>query len=370
MSDFNSLVSLTSRLPWLFIETRARAAGFLSVIAIVIILALQLELGHSWNLYAAGGQVAKAGDDFPLLLQAVGNAFEETGGELVVFVGGSTVRELTADDPRLSKALTSQCGRDIQFVNLGSSSQTFSESWDIAALAPLNRRRLLLVGINPYRLSFDDSDVISELSHNPSGIPVSYSLLWSVALHTDHVGSPERILTSLSRQQSFGARLRPLDVFDPSPPVARQPSEDPFQPDRSSYQEPVWTQSEKLRQANEYIATRALDFHERFRVGVKWFNRLFDHYQGVGADVKFVITPTDVSFGKVDELISADLQEAVRLLGGDSRVLDLRDQSKGLDPSDFFDVQHLIAKGRVKLQPAFVAAVSRALGCAPGGVSR
>ena len=370
MSDFNSLVSWTRRLSWLFIETPARAAGFLSVVAVVILLALRLELGHSWNLYAAGGQIAKAGDDFPLLLQAVGNAFEETGGgELVVFVGGSTVRELTADDPLLSKALTSQCGRDIQFVNLGSSSQTFSESWDIAALAPRNRRRLLLVGINPYRLSFDDSDVISELAHNPSGIPVSYSLLWSVALHTGHIGGPERMLTSLARQQSFGARWRLLDLFDPGRPAARQPADDPFQPDRSSYREPVWTQLQKLKQANEYIATRALDFHERFQVGVGWYIRLFDHFQGAGADVKFVITPTDVTFEKIDELISADLREAVGLLGGDGRIIDLRNQSKGLDSSDFFDVQHLVAKGRAKLQPAFVAAVSGALGCAPG-VSR
>ena len=367
MSDFNSLVSWTRRLSWLFIETPARAAGFLSVVAVVILLALRLELGHSWNLYAAGGQIAKAGDDFPLLLQAVGSAFEETGGgELVLLVGGSTVRELTADDPLLSKALTSQCGRDIQFVNLGSSSQTFSESWDIAALAPRNRKQLLLVGINPYRLSFDDSDVISELAHNPSGIPVSYSLLWSVALHTGHVGSPERMLSSLARQQSFGARWQLLDLFDPGRPAARQPSDDPFQPDRSSYREPVWTQLQKLKQANEYIATRALDFHKRFREGVTWYNRLFDHFQSAGTDVKFVITPTDATFEKIDELISADMREAVRLIGGEDRLLDLRDQSKDLDSGDFFDIQHLVAKGRAKLQPAFVAAVSRALGCAPG----
>jgi hypothetical protein len=207
--------------------------------------------------------------------------------------------------------------------------------------------------------------VISELAHNPSGIPVSYSLLWSVALQAGHVGSPERILTSLARQQSFGARWRLLDLFDPGRPAARQPSEDPLQPDRSSYREPVWTQSKKLRQANEYIATRALDFHERFRAGVNWYNRLFDYFQSTGTDVKFVIAPTDVTFGKADELISADLREAVRLLGED-RLLDLRDQSKDLDSGDFFDVQHLVAKGRAKLQPAFVAAVSRALGCAPG----
>ena len=93
---------------------------------------------------------------------------------------------------------------------------------------------------------------------------------------------------------------------------------------------------------------------------------MFDHFQSVGTDVKFVITPTDATFEKIDELISADLREAVRLLGGEDRLLDLRDQSKDLDSGDFFDIQHLVAKGRAKLQPAFVAAVSRALGCAPG----
>jgi hypothetical protein len=59
-------------LSWLFIETPARAAGFLSVIAMVTILALRFELGQSWNLYAAGGQVAKAGEDFPCCFRPPG----------------------------------------------------------------------------------------------------------------------------------------------------------------------------------------------------------------------------------------------------------------------------------------------------------
>jgi len=369
MSDSNSLAVRMRRLSWLFIETRARAAGFLSVMAIVIILALRFELGHSWNLYAAGGQIEKAAEDFPLLLHAAGNAFEETGGELVGFVGGSTVRELTADDPLLSKELTGQCGRDIQFVNLGSSSQTFSESWDIAALAPENRQRLLLVGINPYRLSFDDSDVISEASRSATGVPASFSLWWSIALHTGHVGSLERMFVSLARQLRFGAKLRFIDLLVSRPAVAPQPSADPFQPDRSGYREPVWTRSEKLKQANEYIATRALDFHDRFPEGVKWFGRFFDHFQRPGSDVKFVITPTDESFRKVDRLISNDMRDTMNRLEGENGILDLRNQAMDLDSSDFFDVQHLTAKGRAKLQPVFVAAVSRALGCVPG-VSR
>jgi hypothetical protein len=365
MSDSSSLAARLRGLSWLFIETPARAAGFLSVIAIVTILALRFEFGHSWNLYAAGGQVVKAGEDYHLLLQAAGSAYQKIGGELVMFVGGSTVRELTADDALLSKELTSRCGRDIQFVNLGSSAQTFSESWDIAALAPANRKRLLLVGINPYRLSFDDGDVISEQSHNPTGIPASFSLWWSIARHTGHVGSLERMFTSVARQIRLGAKWSPLDLLVSHPAVARQPAEDPFQPDRSSYPGPAWTRPEKLKQANEYIATRALDFHDKFRAGVKWFNRLSDHFEESGGDVRFVITPTDETFQTADRLISNDMRDAVNLLQAKNGILDLHNQGVDLEADDFHDVQHLTAQGRAKLQPVFVTEVSHALGCMP-----
>jgi hypothetical protein len=364
MSDSNLFAERMRRLSWLFIETPARAAGFLSVMAILTILGLSFEFGNSWNLYAAGRQIAKTG--YPLLLQVAGSAYQKTGGELVVFVGGSTVVELTADDTLLSNGLTSRCGRDIQFVNLGSSSQTFSESWNIAALAPINRKRLFLVGINPYRLSFDDGDVISEQSHNPTGVPDSFSLWWSIARNTGHVGSLERMVASVARQISLGAKWHLLDFLVSRPTETRQPVEDPFQPDRAFYREPVMTRSEKLKEVNEYIATRALDFHDRFRTGVKWFQRFYDHFQGPDSDVRFVITPTDDTFRKVDNLISNDMREAVELLGTDNGVLDLRTPNTDLESADFFDIQHLIAKGRAKLQPVFVAEVSRAMGCMPG----
>ena len=118
-----------------------------------------------------------------------------------------------------------------------------------------------------------------------------------------------------------------------------------------------------MRETNEYIETRVSDFHDRFRAGVKWFDRLFDRFQGPLSDVKFVVTPTDETFAKADKLTSRDLRDAITLLGED-RVIDLRGQTKDLDTTDFFDVQHLVAKGRAKLQPVFAEAVSRALGCA------
>jgi hypothetical protein len=95
---------------------------------------------------------------------------------------------------------------------------------------------------------------------------------------------------------------------------------------------------------------------------VKWFNRFLDRFQGPSSDVKFVVTPTDETFAKADKLTSRDLRDAITLLGED-RVMDLRGRAKDLDSTDFFDVQHLLAKGRAKLQPVLVDAVSRALGC-------
>ena len=107
------------RLSWLFIETPARAAGFLSVLAILTILALRFEFGHSWNLYAAGGQVVKAGEATRCCFRPPGRHIRRRAANLSFLSEDRPFVELTADDTLLSKELTSRCGRDIQFVNLG-----------------------------------------------------------------------------------------------------------------------------------------------------------------------------------------------------------------------------------------------------------
>jgi hypothetical protein len=364
MLDSKAVTALVRRYSWLVIETPARAVGFLTVIGIVIILAIKLELGSSWNLYAAGTQNEKAGETYQVLLRTIGAAFSSTDGELLIIVGGSTHRELTADDSLVSKILTSKCGRNIHVVNLGSSSQTFSESWDAIALAPDNQKRLILVGINPYRLSFNDEDIVTELAHNRTGIPNSYSLLWNVWLHTGNFVGPERYLQSVARQKSLGARWELMNLFVSRPPVPATRPQDPFQPLRSAYNAPVWTRAQKLKETNEYIATRAIDFQENYRTGVKWYNRLLEHFRTSKSDVKFLVLPTDETFDKANKLMANNFRDALRRLGGDRNILDLRDQKKNLTSADFFDVQHLVARGRAKIQPALVDAFSRALGCA------
>jgi hypothetical protein len=58
--------------------------------------------------------------------------------------------------------------------------------------------------------------------------------------------------------------------------------------------------------------------------------------------------------------------EVVNVLEAKNGILDLRSRGVDLESDDFYDVQHLTAKGRVKLQPVFLAEVSHALGCMPG----
>jgi hypothetical protein len=367
MWDSERATMQVRRWSWLIIETPSRAAGFLTIVAIAAVIWLRFELGPTWNLFAAGAQDVRI--DNQLLLWTLANALSGADDELVVVIGGSTIRELTADDAFVSRDLASRCKRDIRLVNLSSSSQSFAESWDILALLPNHHGRLILVGINPYRIGFDDSDVESDLSNSPTGIPASFSLWWTVARYTGHVGSFERTIGSIARQQAFGARWRLSDLFVPRPATAELPSEDPFQPDRSSYRAAVWTHAQKARQSYEYIATRVMNFHERFPAGVDWYRRLAEHFRGRGSDVKFLVAPTDESFGTAAKLVSADFEEALRALGGEDQVIDLRNRVKDLDSGDFFDTQHLVASGREKLQPAFVDAVSRALGCDPGAVN-
>jgi hypothetical protein len=364
MSASKSLTSFVRRTSWLNIETRARAIGFLLILAIVIILTLRVELGQTWNLFASGMQNLKATDDYQLFLWTIGTELRPSDGELVLIVGGSTDRELTADDAFLSKILTKSCKKEVHVVNLGSSSQTFSETWDVIALAPEDQKRLVLVGINPYRLSFNDDDVVAEATHIATGIPNSFSLLWNIWLHTGSFVSPERYISSIERQRSLGAKWTIRDLFTSRQPVPMGLPEDPLQPHRSAYHEPVWTRAQKLRQANEYIANRVINFEDDYPAAVKWYKRLFDHFKTPTSDVKYLVLPTDETFDRADKLMSNDFRDALAQLGGHHTVIDLSDQNKNLVSSDFFDVQHLVASGRAKLQPALVDKISRALGCA------
>jgi hypothetical protein len=356
------------RWSWLAIETPPRAAGVLTVVTIVAVIFLRAELVPIWNLFAAGAQ-GHGIDDGPVLLWTLANTEYASDAEKVVLVGGSTVRELTADDSFVSKDLTNRCKRSVHVVNLGSSSQSFAESWDIVDLLPEHGKRLILVGVNPYRIGFDDSDVESDLSNNLTGVPTSFSLWWSVFRHTGYVGGLERTIASITRQQSFGARLRLSDLVVPRDPTAKPPSTDPFQPDRSGYRDPVWTRAQKVRQSYEYIATRVMNFHDRYRMGARWFRRFAEHFDANGSEVKFLVLPTDESYDTAAKLESTDFEEALRLLGGNENIIDLRNKVQNLKPEDFYDMQHLVASGRQKLQPAFVDAVAHALGCNTAAVN-
>ena len=96
MSDSSSLAARVRGLSWLVIETPARAAGFLSVIAIVTILALRFEFGHSWNLYAGGGQVVKAGGHIQTVLQRRHDAGNPILGDEAAVVGDAEDHGLDA----------------------------------------------------------------------------------------------------------------------------------------------------------------------------------------------------------------------------------------------------------------------------------
>src|SRR6201999_674770 len=104
MWDSEAASAWVRRWSWLAIETPSRAAGFLAVVAIAAIIGLRAELEPIWNLFAAGADDVKV--DNQLLLWTLASTLQGADAEKVVVVGGSTDRELTADDPFVSAQLT------------------------------------------------------------------------------------------------------------------------------------------------------------------------------------------------------------------------------------------------------------------------
>src|SRR4051812_23879758 len=164
---FLSFQEAANRASWLWLSSREASIGFLIALTASVCLLLAIEYRGVWRLIAVDrAQQLLAGDPgfkhrrerdfvFKTVLADLAR-LEQTTGDVVVLLGGSTVREFVPDDAFLSEELSRKCGRPIRFFNAGSGSQVFAETWSLAGLVPSDRLTLVLVGINFNRFTDDD----------------------------------------------------------------------------------------------------------------------------------------------------------------------------------------------------------------------
>jgi hypothetical protein len=280
-------------------------------------------------------------------------------------VGGSSTRELTPDDGLVSQRLSMACGENLEFVNAGSSNQTFAEAWNLVSLFPRERIRAVIVGLNYYKLSEDDTEVISQMRSGYLPLPIAPSLSWYLYTRTGRIVVPMNIFELAARTKVSVWRLAALIGRNGSLSSLGPPS-DVYNVDRNMYRSAPKTAVEKDEIVSRFLAERTAMFREKSLAGAALWRGFADHFSASSTNVGFMLLPEDPSMQRVSRVLSDQLRSSMAVLSSAYPVLDLRTGTH-LEPSDFYDQQHLLADGRKKILPALLSGVEKVIpSCAHG----
>lgn len=346
----------------LWINTSERALGFLFAFVLVVGSLLFFERMDGWRIVGAFPAAESLRD--PDLLAHDIAGLKADGADMVVLLGGSTVRELTSGNTRLSRKLSTRCGRPIEVLNAGSSSQTFPQSWGIAENIHERRRRLILVGLNYYRMREGYAEArrglaTSAFPFRPGG---ALRNLLSEVGHAPGLPLPQPVSLSWIVKNAGDINwLRPWQM-DRSKDDDVHALKDPFKGPRNGYSRPEQPISEKLSTARRYLFERTAAIDEFMVEGGNLWLGFANHFSKGKSRVAFMILPVSPSFEGVVRVIEPSFRkEITKLEMAGYGVEDLRN-IRLLEERDFYDVQHLLASGRRKVEPLLVDVIASLLG--------
>lgn len=358
--DSDLLRRLVRGAPWLWIDSRRRAAAA-AIAALAVFCGTALfEASQPWRWLAVAEPKASAAYDTRLLasLAWVGASRIDT----VILLGGSTARELTASDARISGLLTERCGRPMRFINGSTSSQTIAETWAVAEAVPDDLRVLTVVGMNYLRFEEDSGEVARDVRQPLLPLRHSEALEQALAELGHPAVSP---LPGLAQSAWLLARLdqvtfrrtpEPFDDF-----LAQRDGETPWQGPLNFYNGAPLDPAAKAAITHQRIAERLTLFKERHtEAGALW--RAFAHrFGGPRSNVLFLALPEDPSMTPFSLLAGDGFDAEMASLGdAGAHVADWR-TSHGLAQSDFYDQQHLLASGREKIEPRLLDLLAGAI---------
>jgi len=287
-------------------------------------------------------------EDADRVARSLGFALRE-GAELILFVGGSAVREYPPADEFVSARLTKECGRELRFVGLGASNQTFAETWALIEAASRGRLRTVLYGMTYARFEYDLVSIAQSLDNMLTPVPRPASLAnWLSYTWLRYVPTSAWLSDSARalRHAMPKASLARVWRFMSTPPLASAPVQDPFQAPGHFYKTPVMSGEDKALIANQYLGSRILPFAEGLADSTRAWQALIQNTAVWGANPALVILPEDPSMAKVDRFFRGAFDRAIKQLEtAGAAVYDMRDNPR-LTAENFFDQQHLVASGR------------------------
>ena len=337
----------------LWIDSTVRAFAFVAALLIVGAMIIAVEHLPAWRIldYAEPRHVA---DDVEKASLNVDHALS-SGQQTVLLVGGSTSRELTRPSRYISEQLTRRCRRQIRFVNAGTSSQSFAESWTLADVLPAARLELLIVGMNYFRFEEPPTSIPADLQAGRIVFSPPESLQQSVASEFGHEDAFDAI-----RPRQLGWLLNHASAFHWSlHRTDEQGSAEASDAGSDYYDQPARSLAEKQAIAGRYLAARLTMFeHNRSQWLQQWL-AFARHEQQRGVRQLYLSLPESRVMAPVDAIIGTQYEALLTsLLETGATVADWR-SSLNVPEDAFFDQQHLRAPGRIMVESLLIDQIAR-----------
>tara|TARA_R110002124_G_scaffold55108_3_gene156067 strand:- start:2512 stop:3606 length:1095 start_codon:yes stop_codon:yes gene_type:complete len=352
MSVSDRLRRIIEGAPWLWINTPTRAAAAAVAALLVLAPTVMFENSEPWHLLATAKPDKDAARETHLMTTLAWTS--ATPVDTVIMVGGSSAREFSGLDSRLSRLLSARCGRAIHFVNAGTSSQTMAESWALAEGIPDAQRRLVVVGINYSGFEQGPAEIVREL-RSPL-LPLKVPRALKHAVKSGGYSSPDT--TPWMNQTSWLVRrldqVTFQDKIEPFEDFVRSEGQTPWQGPQHIYRAPALDRTQKAGIVRRMTAERLHLFNARHKEALALWHAFLARFIERKSAVLFLALPESASMEPMNRRVGSAFASDLSTLERDgARVADWR-TNHGLPEASFYDQQHLLESGRHAIEPRFV----------------
>lgn len=339
---------------WLGVTSLPSAVGFLIAASLFAVLLVFLVVRPPWT-FLVHLKALPTAPDTVLAAKRLADVVR-SGDQIVILLGGSSARELTGVDENVSIALSQKCGGKFEFINAATSSQGHADAWSLAEAAATNGNlRLILVGMNVYRLREDAAEVVATAESRRVPLPWSHRLTGTLLASTGRYVRPGSPVSGLGALLTARAHLSFAPEREDSRPA------DPWNSGRNIYKAPVLSGKAKQQIANQYLGARTRGIGFTGDRGMEMWLQFGRKFTSSGAQVAFLALPEDKAMETVSAILGGYFDRSLKRLGDQGhRIVDLRRVS-GLVPEDFYDTEHLIDLGRQRIFGEFVDSVAQAI---------
>ena len=357
MSDFDRILYRLRQFSWMGIDDKPKALAFITVLIIFVAIIITIEIKLPWNDALSYARFNNENSE----LLSLGRHIEQSSQSsvpVILFIGGSTTREFSATDKYVSSQISKLCGKDVLFINAGTTSQTLTEAWAMVDSFSKANLALVIVGTNHYRFITNKRHVKLQAG-NVFKAPVSPSTSLQMSYFSDYQNFPKSKLVQFLSLARLFKGIEGISVSKAQPTHFN--TNNPFFGSRNYYKEPAHDMKWKQLRVSLFAATRIPQFLSMVEEGTHLWIDFLGHTKSRGIKVLFLALPYDPSMKKVKNITELSFTRALitlALSGGE--IVDWRDEHN-LSSNDFFDQQHLLESGRRKIADQFHELIAKSL---------